>query len=99
MAKAKRPPLAVRAPRDPDAFVSGASENSRQPSTVSRQPSVAGAPRMRGVVSRAGGKEAVKVTAYLDVETATSLKRYCFDKGLEISAVAGEAIVAFVQKL
>jgi hypothetical protein len=51
-----------------------------------------GAPKLRGLVARSGEAPKMRLTVYLDEETAVLLRTHCFHNGLEMSAVGAEAI-------
>lgn len=101
MAKAK-PALQVRAPRNPDDFVTGrAQDASGQTLDAGGQAPASSRPpaKVRGLVQRADGRERVRITVYLDPDVGVKLRRHCFENGLQVSEIAAEAVTKFVQKL
>ena len=67
-----------------------------QASTPERQPQ---APKVRGLVQRADGGSAIRITVYLEPEVGTKLRRHCFENGLEVSDTAAVAVSEYVAKL
>ncbi len=114
MAKPK-PMLQVRAPKNPDDFVTGrtSADADGQPSDADGQPSDASAQtpgvvpaagrqhptKMRGLVQRADGGARLRITVYLDPDVGVKLRRHCFENGLQVSDVAAEVVTKFVRKL
>ena len=114
MAKPK-PMLQVRAPKNPDDFVTGrtSADADGQPSDADGQPSDADAQtpgvvpaagrqhptKMRGLVQRADGGARLRITVYLDPDVGVKLRRHCFENGLQVSDVAAEVVTKFVRKL
>ncbi len=93
----QKPQMKIRPPKGADAFVEAAApiRKSAPPST----PHLPGAPKLRGLVARSGGEQRVRLTVYLDEETAVRLRTHCFQQGLEMSAVGAEAIAKAMEKV
>ena len=54
--------------------------------------------RKRGVVHRAGGREAGRVTVYVPTELALRLRQYCFTHDRTMTDVAGEVLVEALER-
>jgi hypothetical protein len=55
--------------------------------------------RRRGVVARAGGLELRRLTVYVDLELAQRLRKHCFERELNLSEVAAEALKVGLEAL
>ena len=95
-----KPTMRIRPPRGADTFVEGGSSDARPAAkTPPSSPRLPGAPKLRGLVARAGGEQKMRLTVYLDEETAVRLRTHCFQNGLEMSAVGAEAIAKAMAKV
>ncbi len=94
----KKPQMKIRPPKGADTFVEGGAV-AKAPKTPPSSPSLTGAPKLRGLVARAGGEQKMRLTVYLDEETAVRLRTWCFHNGLEMSAVGAEAIAKAMEKV
>jgi hypothetical protein len=57
------------------------------------------ATRRRGVVARASGKELRRLTVYVELSVAQRLRKHCFDRELNLSEVAAEALELGLQQM
>jgi hypothetical protein len=53
----------------------------------------------RGLVPRADGREAGRITVYVPPELALKLRAYCFERDLTMTNVAAQVLVAALQQL
>lgn len=54
--------------------------------------------RRRGVVTRADGKEAGRITVYVPVDLALRLRQHCFELDMTMSEVAGKVLVDALER-
>lgn len=65
----------------------------------SRADDVDGGPRRRGIAERRTTEDKGRLTVYVDTQTASKLRRYCFERGLNISDECAKAIEQHVREL
>jgi hypothetical protein len=94
MMTTKKPGLALRAPKDPNAFVAG-----RAAAEPTERAAAAPRPKGRGLVTRAGGGQKDHIHVYLDPVIGQRLREHCFDNRLDISAVVADVVERFVRTL
>jgi hypothetical protein len=92
------PPVLVAVPTTAAANTEVSLPATEQPGPdVASSPTAAnGAPagtRKRGLVSRADGREAGRITVYVPPELALRLRKYCFERDQTITDVAAEVLV------
>lgn len=106
----KKPKLQVRPPRNADEFVTGVAATPTPEPIVPVEPARRGPEQraappqappqaLRGTVLRAHGVTRARITVYLDPATAITLRRHCFEHGLQVSDYAAAAITEHVSKL
>jgi hypothetical protein len=106
----KDPSLEIRRPRprSVEEFI-GTDEGSNPPAAAT--PKLAAVPRpverapgaghknARGVAARAKGEAMGRLTVYVPLEVASTLRRYCFENGLELTGECSKAISEYVARL
>jgi hypothetical protein len=55
-------------------------------------------PRKRGLVPRADGREAGRITVYVPPELALRLRKHCFERDRTMTDVAGEVLVEALER-
>jgi hypothetical protein len=86
---------AVQAPA-----VESSTEPTPLPARDSKRPERAeNAPRVRGLAERRRGEDKARLTVYVSLDAAAKLRRYCFEKGIDISGEVAMAVEEHVRKL
>jgi hypothetical protein len=96
--KALAPDLSAASSKALAPDLSAASSKALAPD-LSAASSKALAPKVRGLVQRADGGAAARITVYLDPDVAMKLRRHCFENGLQVSDTAAVAVTEYVAKL
>jgi hypothetical protein len=73
-------------------------ENARPKAAQVSQRVRKSSPRKRGVVQRADGREAGRITVYVPTAVALRLRQHCFEHDQTISDVAGEVLVEALER-
>lgn len=55
--------------------------------------------RRRGLVPRANGREAGRITVYVPPDLALRLKKYCFERDTTMNEVAGNVLIEALERL
>jgi len=81
----------------PSSETGGGEEASRTRMKTGVRPKVTPT-RRRGVVQRAGGREAGRITVYVPSELALRLRQFCFEHDRSMTDVAGEILIEALEQ-
>ena len=94
------PALVAVPPPPPPVELQPSTDGAGEPSTRGRgRGAVRAKPeRKRGIVARAGGRDAGRITVYVPSTLALRLRQYCFERDRSMTDVAGEVLVAALEQ-
>lgn len=92
----KKPTISVRRPPPPSAAVERFVTSEQVPRPAA--PLLNEPPRGRGIVTRKEGPARRRMTVYLPPELAQRLSVFCAARGLEMSAIIADAVLAHLDR-